>query len=421
MISTAKLQKTLYPLLWPFGLLYALLMRLRRYAYAKKIFKAYRPKVFTIAVGNIAAGGTGKTPLVDFLLRRASEAGLRAVVLTRGYKARSPKLPFLVKKDSSPWQAGDEPLMLARKNPQAFVVVDPKRSRAAKFAEQELGPDIFLLDDGLQHLALGRHKNIVLLRPEDIEADWNKVLPAGIWREDESALDAADVFLLRLPSRAANALASNQALLQQAALKLPQRPLFPFVFENYALRPVNLAAQQVLQKARSLPDEEKEPEALEFGPLAGTPVPDVGLTAKDDPFVSSEVGAADSYESIYLFSGLAAHLSGRPYVLLCAVGSPHRVREGAEQLLGYAPQHVYALPDHYPFGLHDVTTLNNLGLDVVCTEKDAVKLEALMSDPGDCPLWALQGRLYFLPLHGGGTGESFSEWLSSNLPNKAKV
>lgn len=94
MISTAKLQKTLYPLLWPFGLLYALLMRLRRYAYAKKIFKAYRPKVFTIAVGNIAAGGTGKTPLVDFLLRRASEAGLRAVVLTRGYKARSPSCLF---------------------------------------------------------------------------------------------------------------------------------------------------------------------------------------------------------------------------------------------------------------------------------------------------------------------------------------
>lgn len=420
MTSIAKLQKKLYPLLWPFSLFYGLLMRLRRCAYAKGIFKTYRPKVFTVAVGNIASGGTGKTPLVDFLLRWVGENGLRAVVLTRGYKARPPRLPFLVKKDSSPWQAGDEPLMLARNNPQALVVVDPKRSRGARFAEQELTPDIFLLDDGLQHLALGRHKNIVLLRPEDIEADWNKVLPAGIWREDESALDVADVFLLRLPGRVASALNGNQALLQQAMLKLPQRPLFPFVFENYALRPVNLAAQQALQEVKSSLGERGEFEmALEPDLLPSALASGSGMSAKAALLASSE-DESERYESLYFFSGLVANLGGRPYVLLCAVGSPHRVKEGVEQLLGYPPQHLYVLPDHYPFGLPDVSTLNSLGLDVVCTEKDAIKLEPLMSDLDDCPLWALQGKLHFFPMHGSGEGESFIEWLTDNLPTKLK-
>ena len=139
-------------------------------------------------MGNISWGGTGKTPVVGWLLGWAAQKKLKAVVLSRGYKGKPPALPFLVEACGSPLESGDEPLMLAKLFPGASVLVDPVRSRAVRFAEKTLSPGLFVLDDGFQHLGVSRDLNILLLTPDDLGAGWNRVIPGGTWRENSGAL-----------------------------------------------------------------------------------------------------------------------------------------------------------------------------------------------------------------------------------------
>lgn len=177
--------------------LYARLMTWRETAYSRNWLPRWRPLVPCISVGNIRWGGTGKTPLCLWLLRWAEERKLRPVLLTRGYKAAPPALPYLVRPDSPASEAGDEPLLMALAAPRARVVVDPKRNRSGAWAWSQWRPDLFILDDGFQHLTVGRDLDLVLLLPEDLDADWNRVHPAGPWREGVKALARADVFLIK--------------------------------------------------------------------------------------------------------------------------------------------------------------------------------------------------------------------------------
>ncbi len=193
----ATWQRRLSPLLAPLGLAYGRLMRARRRAYAQGRKPSLDPAAPTVSVGNIAWGGTGKTPLVRWLCAWAGERGLKPVVLTRGYKATPPAPHYLVRFESPVEYAGDEPLELARSCPQARVLVDPRRARAAAWAAEQFSPDLFILDDGFQHMAVRRHLDLVLLRPADLVRDWNRVIPAGPWREPASALEAAHAFLVK--------------------------------------------------------------------------------------------------------------------------------------------------------------------------------------------------------------------------------
>lgn len=194
--SASRWQRRLFPLLFPLGRLYGLGMRLRRLSYERGIVSSWRPPVPCVSVGNIAWGGSGKTPLCSWLLDRLADQGLKPVLLTRGYKARPPAAPYLVTPESSTLQAGDEPLLLARSCPQASVLVDPDRARAGQWALSRLAPDAFVLDDGFQHRGVQRDIDLLLLRPQDLTGEWNRVVPAGSWREDRSALGAASAFLV---------------------------------------------------------------------------------------------------------------------------------------------------------------------------------------------------------------------------------
>ena len=171
-------------------------MRLRRLSYGRRLLSSWRPPVPCVSVGNIAWGGSGKTPLCAWLLDRLAGRGLKPALLTRGYKARPPATPFVVTPKSSPSQAGDEPLLLARSCPVATVLVDPDRARAGAWAVSHLAPDVFVLDDAFQHLAVARDIDLVLLRPQDLTSEWDRVVPAGSWREGRSALGAASAFLV---------------------------------------------------------------------------------------------------------------------------------------------------------------------------------------------------------------------------------
>lgn len=147
-----------------------------------------------VVVGNITAGGTGKSPLTAWLVAELRAAGWRPVVLSRGYGGKSPEYPLLVDADTTPAQAGDEPVMLAQATA-APVVVDPKRRRGALWAlEQELG-DILICDDGLQHYGLPRDVELAVF--DGVRGIGNGgVIPVGPLREPVSRLSSVDFIVV---------------------------------------------------------------------------------------------------------------------------------------------------------------------------------------------------------------------------------
>ena len=196
--SITTLQRALAPLLRPFSWLYGAVMRLREWLYRRGLFSGWEPPVLTVSVGNIGWGGSGKTPVAGWLLGWAEHEGLGALLLTRGYRAKPVAYPYLVTPGAMVEEAGDEPLMLAKMHQKAHVVVDPNRIRGGKWAMNRFKPKLVVLDDGFQHMAIRRHLNLVLLRPGDLGAEWNKVIPAGSWREPVNALKRADAFMIKV-------------------------------------------------------------------------------------------------------------------------------------------------------------------------------------------------------------------------------
>jgi tetraacyldisaccharide 4'-kinase len=175
-------------------------------------------------VGNISWGGTGKTPVCSYLLSWAEKRGLTPALLTRGYKAKPDVLPLHVKADMAPGKCGDEPLLLAGDHPQSLILVDPVRSRAGQWALARHDPDLFILDDGFQHLKVRRDLDLVLLAPQDLMQGWNRVQPWGTWREGASALRRAGCFMVNCTGL------DYKEMLQPAREKLERfgRPVFFF-------------------------------------------------------------------------------------------------------------------------------------------------------------------------------------------------
>lgn len=203
-------------LLWPFSLLYGLAMELRTDGYRRGWLKSRRAAVPVISIGNMVAGGTGKTPMAIYVAGLLMKNGRRVAILSRGYKRESgdESKPLVVSDGAElkygPKQAGDEPFMMARRllgnkdQPGPLVIVGQDRALAAQKAV-ELGAQAIILDDGFQHLRLKRDLDIVLLdchRPFD--NGW--VLPAGMLREPVGAVARADVVIM---TRSDEAMASN--------------------------------------------------------------------------------------------------------------------------------------------------------------------------------------------------------------------
>jgi tetraacyldisaccharide 4'-kinase len=189
----------LQTLLMPLGWLYGLIGLVRARFYAWGFLRSYRAPVPVISVGNLSAGGTGKTPVVDYLLRRLLAQGLRVAVVSRGYGGKARQGVHVVSSGQGPLinpsVCGDEPYLLARRNPDALVVVAPKRALGVRLAVEELGAQIVILDDGFQHLAVQRDLNLVLLDARHPLGNGHP-LPAGLLREFPSALSRGDLFIL---------------------------------------------------------------------------------------------------------------------------------------------------------------------------------------------------------------------------------
>lgn len=199
--SVTSLQHSFGPALKPFAWMYGKLMRMRAMMYERNLAPSWAPEAVTVSVGNIGWGGSGKTPIAGWFLGWAENRALDAMLLTRGYKAKPVKYPYLVKPGALAEEAGDEPLMLATEHTKARIIVDPERSRGGRWGCKTAYPDIVVLDDGFQHMAVKRDFNLVLLRPEDLTHQWDRVIPAGSWREPVSALKRADAFMIKLGPR----------------------------------------------------------------------------------------------------------------------------------------------------------------------------------------------------------------------------
>lgn len=182
----------------PLALPYALVMRLRALAYAWGVLRTHRLGRPVISVGNLTAGGTGKTPTAALLARMLLARGMRVALLSRGYGGSLEGETRIVSDGCTVFlsavEAGDEPVLLARTVQGLMVVIGADRYQAGLLAERELAPDIFLLDDGFQHIRLYRDLNILLLDCRNPFGN-GRTLPAGLLREPRSAAARADLVI----------------------------------------------------------------------------------------------------------------------------------------------------------------------------------------------------------------------------------
>lgn len=177
---------------------YSGIQRIRATFYSKGIIETKRLSAPVISVGNITVGGTGKTPVTALIARMLIERGLKVAVLSRGYGGSFEGETAIVSDGLRVFldavQAGDEPYLLATTVPGLIVVLAADRYKAGCLAIEKFAPDVFLLDDGFQHIRLHRDLNVLLLdanRP--FGNGWT--LPAGLLREPQSALKRADLII----------------------------------------------------------------------------------------------------------------------------------------------------------------------------------------------------------------------------------
>ena len=184
--------------------IYQVATKLRLWGYEKKIIKQQNLPCFVISIGNITAGGAGKTPMAVYLAETLMEMGYRPAVLSRGYKGRLDKYSAGIAGDGEQVlmdaeTAGDEPFMMAGRK-RFPVIVGRNRYQAGQLALERLDVDVFILDDGFQHMALARDLNLVLF-DHDRPLGNGRMLPAGRLRETPgmSAGRTHGVILTRCP------------------------------------------------------------------------------------------------------------------------------------------------------------------------------------------------------------------------------
>ena len=331
-MSHPFLQIVLLPVLLPLEWVYRALVAFRLWAFGVGWFTTHHAQRPVVAVGNLSVGGTGKTPVVDWLARLAQQAGLRPVTLSRGYKSHSSGHLHRVQGASGgpvrPAWIGDEPALLAWRNPELGVYAGRDRVMAAELAQVLDNPDLIVLDDGYQHLRLHRDLNVLLVDGQR-GLEGGRVLPRGRLREPIRNIRRADVVLVtKTTPQAAQALI--EALQTQHGVTAP---IFSCDYQPKGLR--------------RLDGEEAQP---------------------------------------------VAWLSGKPTGLLSAIANPASF-QAAITATGAIIEKVKSYPDHYAY---PQTALEALEKEMaqqpdilwVTTEKDAVKLRGRLNHPER--LWAVE-------------------------------
>lgn len=218
-----------YLLLLPLSWLYGLVSGLIRLSYRCGLRKSWRAPVPIVVVGNLTAGGNGKTPMVIWLVEQLQQRGYRVGVVSRGYGGKAEAYPLVLDANTTTQQAGDEPVLIYQRTA-APVAISPKRAEAVQALLKQQPLDVVITDDGLQHYALQRDFELVVI--DGVRRFGNGWwLPAGPMRERASRLKSVDALIanggvaqpgeiaMRLQARDAVNVASGE---RRPAVELPQ-------------------------------------------------------------------------------------------------------------------------------------------------------------------------------------------------------
>jgi lipid-A-disaccharide kinase (EC 2.7.1.130) len=187
-------ESPLWILLLPLSWLYGLVSGAIRLCYRLGLKKAWRAPVPVVVVGNLTAGGNGKTPVAIWLVEQLQQQGIRVGVVSRGYGGKAAQYPLLLSDETTTAEAGDEPVLIYQRTG-APVAVSPSRSDAVKALLAAHAPQIIITDDGLQHYRLARDVEIVVI--DGVRRFGNGWwLPAGPMRERASRLKSVDAVIV---------------------------------------------------------------------------------------------------------------------------------------------------------------------------------------------------------------------------------
>lgn len=298
-------------------MLYAGYMRLRRSAYRRGWLKSTRLSLPVIVVGNLSVGGTGKSPLVRAIVAGLRQRGYRPGIVARGYGGQASDWPVVVRPDSDPVEVGDEPVEHAMLSDAAGVAVAPSRVAAVNSLIESTDCDVIVADDGLQHLALARDIDIVVVDSQQGFGN-GRCLPAGPLREATSVLNQVDHVVVN---------------------SLEQQHGEP-------------AGNPAIAELRDLPRSVK----CWYG-----------------QFVAGTIEAADGTDRTVQIDALNATAS----VSVCGVGNPARFEAMLRQL-GIALSACHRFPDHHKFSPQDFDI--GADAQILMTMKDAVKCRAWFGD-----------------------------------------
>ena len=192
------------------SLVFSAVVSLRYFLYGIGLLRRYPLGIQVISIGNVTAGGTGKTPVTEIFARTLAAEGRKVAILSRGYRRKEAPLwqrlftqvvePPLVVSDGKhvlldSEKGGDEPYMLASNLPGVAVVVDRNRVKAGRYAIKRLGCDTIILDDGFQYQKLKHSIEVVLVDSTNPFGNGH-MLPRGILREPARHLKRADIIFL---------------------------------------------------------------------------------------------------------------------------------------------------------------------------------------------------------------------------------
>ncbi|MBV7403642.1 tetraacyldisaccharide 4'-kinase [Enterobacter sp. ENT03] len=187
-------ESPLWRLLLPLSWLYGLVSGAIRLIYRTGLKKSWRAPVPVVVVGNLTAGGNGKTPVVIWLVEQLQQRGVRVGVVSRGYGGKAAHYPLLLTPETRTQEAGDEPVLIFQRTG-APVAVSPVRSDAVQAILARYPVQLIVTDDGLQHYRLARDKEIVVI--DGVRRFGNGWwLPAGPMRERASRLRSVDAVIV---------------------------------------------------------------------------------------------------------------------------------------------------------------------------------------------------------------------------------
>lgn len=311
---------------------YGSLVSVRSALFARGLTGIRRLPVPVLSVGNLIAGGTGKTPFVEMLARRLHTRGHRVAVILRGYRGRS-TAPVIISNGQrllcEPPVAADEAYLLACHLPGVAVLTGADRYRVGQLALEQLRCEIIVLDDGFQHLRLHRDLDIVLLDAAN-PMGYGRLLPSGLLRERPEGLARADLLVVTHADAGVDVDAIKRSL------------------RRYAPRaPIALAIHRPLGLVGAYGEERLSP----------------------------------------------SHLDGRPLVAFSGIANP-RGFEATLVRLGAVVLAHHVFPDHYAYSAADLEALSTATVKaraacMVTTEKDMVKLARLNLEKMATPLYAL--------------------------------